>query len=1007
MLDSGATHNLLPTSMIPILISKGVRIHYGDKVALLADGKAAKIVGCGIIPVNVEKNVYVGEFCFIEGLPYEAILGMPCLKGLKLCIDFGKQEIACNNGHGKNFIPSIELAAFSCPELNDHTENTNHVSQDFERFINSWKQKFLESPGRTDLAKHHIYLEKDTPPIKQRPYYLSKVKQDQIREEVKKLIEKGYIEESSSPWSSNVVLVPKKTGETRLCIDFRKLNAVTKKNAYPVPHLVQILDSLKNGNYISTIDLLKGYHQIAMGETSKEFTAFTVPGMGLYHWNVLPFGLTGAPATFQHLMDKVLREVLGENVFVYLDDIIVIGQTVDEHNQILAKVFSLLFVAGLQINWDKSRFLKEETEYLGHIVGGGKIRTSPKKTDAISSFPAPTNVKQLRSFLGLCAWYRRFIPNHSTVMEPLTRLLHKDCQWEWGKDQQVAFADLKEILVSPPILHCPDHNLPFIIQSDASNVGCGSVLIQEVDGIERVIAFASRTFSKAERDYGVTERECLGVLEAVRHFRPYVEGTRFTLITDHSSLKWLINMKNASGRLARWCVELSQYDFDLVHRKGKFMVVSDALSRAPYNEMEEVEPISVLAFETLNFDFTTVKDKWFLNLKDNLEKNSLDYPNFCLKDNLIYKRVKSPSESWKLLIPQDFRIELLREAHDAKCSAHQGFRRTLKKLQNNYYWPKMSSDVKQYVRKCRDCQKYKADNKLEAGHMNDHISELKPMSILSMDLIGPLVLSKQRNRFALTIVDTATKWVFAFPLKSATAACVQKAFVEHVLLIHGIPEILLTDNGTCFTAKLFEEMCQRYNIRHHLTPKYSPRNNAVERSNRTIKTAVAMLSKDQREWDDNLKFVTFSLNTSVCESTGYTPAMLVFGRELRQPFDIISNVVHGDAIEFNPDTYRDTIQEDLARVYDRALHIAQKSKTNQAGIYNLRHRKVSYDVGNLVWLRNFDKSNKADFIAAKLSEKFKGPFKIGKVLSSNQYEVLTLSGRSLGRWPVHHMKPVI
>lgn len=402
----------------------------------------------------------------------------------------------------------------------------------------------------TTLTEHVIEVGSSRP-IRQRCYVVSPRVQEAIHAEVDRMLADGIIEPSHSEWSSPIVMMKKPNGTYRFCLDFRKVNGVSKKDAYPLPNMSGILDKLRAARYISTIDLSQAYFQIPLEKKSHEITAFSVPGKGLFHFLRMPYGLTGASATFQRLVDKLIGPEMEPHTFAYLDDIVIATTTFEEHLEWLKRVFTKIIAAGLKINPEKCEFCRSQVRYLGFLVQKDGLSVDPEKAQPLLDYPAPRNIKQLRRLLGMASWYRRFIPQFATVSEPLTRLLRKNQRWEWGDEQTRAFEDIRDRLAASPTLSCPDFNHPFVVQTDASSIGVGAVLSQSIDSIEHVIAFASRALSEAERNYSVTEQECLAVMWAVKKFRPYLEGYKFMVITDHSSLRWLHNLKNPTGRLAR------------------------------------------------------------------------------------------------------------------------------------------------------------------------------------------------------------------------------------------------------------------------------------------------------------------------------------------------------------------------------------------------------------------------------------------------------------------------
>lgn len=1003
LLDSGASKTVISAELLDSLKSKGVKFHPNPSEAKSADGSAIRVLGTVVVPIYIRHHSTVNSCLIVPDLPYEVILGIETLKGLNAVVDYSTGKIKVRDstgvevqfGHYACSIDSTLPAAFPSGE-----------KENFETFLIEWKEKFSKNSGITTLFKHKMYIDPNRPPIKQRYYRTSPSVQKELHRQVDELLDGGLIEESESPWSSPVLLVPKKNGKQRMCIDYRKVNDVTRKYAYPLPLINEILDKLKDAYYLSALDLQSGFHQIALDDDTKPYTAFTVPGRGLYQFKVLPFGLSNAPTSFQSLMDRVLKDVLNKFVFVYLDDILVIGRTFEEHQANLKKVFELLHEANLLLNWEKCFFLRPEVEYLGFVVGSGQIKVSPKKISSVQSFPPPKTVTQVKSFLGLCSFYRRFIPNFSDLASPITSLTKKGVPFVWSEKQQVAFNQIKRKLISAPVLHCPDFSQRFEIQTDASNVGLGAVLVQRINDEECVVSYASRTLSNAEKNYTVTERECLGVLFGVETFRPYVEGQEFTVITDHSSLIWLSNIAQPTGRLARWILRLGQFNMVIQHRKGRFMAVPDALSRIPYNlEVENVSAVQIP--ETL--DLTSSTDPWYLTLKNRINTNPDAYPMFLLKDNLLFKQVKlSKTGAYqpRLVIPADFRDQIMQQCHSAPASAHLGFYKTLQRIKSNFYWPQMATVIKHFVSVCQLCQQHKPNNRLPLGHMSDTVRMLTPGKSYAVDIVGPLPRTRRQNKYIVVFLDLCTKWLVARPLRAATSQAISKVLLEDIIFQFGVPEFLLSDNGSQFVSNAFKDLCKSYHITQGHTPLYFPSANPVERYNRSIKTSLSIfVNEDHRSWDEYLQYIVFALRTAVSETTGFTPAKLTFGRELRSLFHVFKDIDSSDLANFNPDLYNDQLSKELVVIYKKVVDAVQKSKTRQARVYNLRHRPIVFKQHDLVFRKNFPKSNALNMEAAKLFPKFLGPFKISRVVSPTQYELETISGRPAGNWNVSHLKP--
>lgn len=433
--------------------------------------------------------------------------------------------------------------------------------------------------GQTDLVRHKIRLRDETPikiPARRLPIHQREI----ATEEIDKMLNQGIIEHSESPWAAPIVLVKKKDNTTRFCVDYRKLNSKTIKDSYPLPRIDDSLDSLSGAQYYCTLDLAQGFFQVKMSEEDKPKTAFATH-RGLYQFRVMPFGLANSPKTFERLMELVLKGLQWERCLVYLDDVIVFGKTFTETLENLKQVFDRFRDAKLRLKPKKCTFFQDEVRYLGHIVSVDGIKCDMEKIKAVDDWPTPESVSDVRSFLGLASYYRKFIKNFSTLAFPLIQLTQKNRKFSWSDECDIAFQNLKQALISAPILSYPTRNGRFVLDTDASNSGIGAVLSQIQNGEERVIAYASKTLSRSQQNYCTTYRELLAVVTFVKHFRYYLNGKNFLIRTDHSSLIWLKNFKEPEGIVARWLSLLDTYDFQIEHRKGSSHGNADALSRRP------------------------------------------------------------------------------------------------------------------------------------------------------------------------------------------------------------------------------------------------------------------------------------------------------------------------------------------------------------------------------------------------------------------------------------------
>ena len=436
--------------------------------------------------------------------------------------------------------------------------------------------------GRTGIVKHRINTG-NAPPIRQKPRRLAPAMQAEADKHVKDMLKRGIIEPSESPWASPIVLVTKKDGSRRFCSDYRLLNEVTVKDSYPIPRIEETLESLSGAQWFSTLDLASGYWQVELDQEAKEKSAFVVRG-GLYQWTVMPFGLCNAPSTFERLMENIMAGLQWESLLIYLDDVIVFGKTIEEELNRLKRVFQKLRQANLKLKPKKCVLFQKSVLYLGHVVSREGIATDPEKIRVIQEWETPKCLKDVRAFLGLASYYRRYVKSFCDIARPLNRLTQKNIAFNWTNSCEEAFLALKQCLTTSPVLAYPTYSGQFTLDTDASAYGIGAVLSQEQNGQEKVIAYASRTLTRAQRNYCVTRRELLAVVFFVRYFRPYLYGRHFTIRTDHGSLRWLINFRNPEGQVARWLQILGEYDYEIVHRAGKSHQNADSLSRKPCSQ---------------------------------------------------------------------------------------------------------------------------------------------------------------------------------------------------------------------------------------------------------------------------------------------------------------------------------------------------------------------------------------------------------------------------------------
>ena len=848
---------------------------------------------------------------------------------------------------------------------------------------------------------HHIDTG-DAPPCKQKYSSLNPRMMSEAHRELDERLRLKIVEPSESPYSSPLLMIPKKDHGWRWVVDFRDLNkSIKKPNAHPLPKIDPMLWNIKGGTIFSTIDVKDAYLQIPLSEESKKKTAFTVPGRGLFQYTRLPAGLKDAAGRWQSAIEKVLG--YDPNILVYMDDILIFSSDWEHHKRLLRKVFQKLYDAGITIKMSKCSFGLERIIYLGHVIDRYGVRPDPSKIAAVVNYPTPNNVKKVRQFLGLAGWMRKFVNNFSTIARPLNNLLCGDKKFRWGTEQEVAFTELKQRLCSTPVLSSPDFDLPFRVYTDGSAEGTGAVLAQESSDGEHVIAYTSKSLNKREQKFSATELECLAVLHAVQAFRPYIEGYHFEVITDHSSLQWLYKLKNPSGRLARWAVALQQYDFTITHRKGKFMEAPDALSRNP------VEPVVPVDIELIDLP-SIIEDSWYHNLVKDVQEQPEKYEKFQVKDGLLFKLITiSPylPLQWVQVIPKEGRHLLLKHSHDEPTAGHGGIFKTFNRLRTKGYWPDMKKDVIAYVKKCQICQEYKRPKQSQPGLMGTKNVISAPFEVLSTDLIGPLPRSSHQNTFLSVTTCFFSKYVFLKPIRAATARTLVKHWKEDIILVYGAPKVIIADNGSQYRSKLFQDMCEDFKIELFFNIPYNPRHNPTERTNQTLEIMICCyIRENQKKWDEKLPELQFALRSGISSATGYTPHQLLFGKQLSLDgrHHLLTDCVQSELPDIGERTEQAGFFSQLELVRDDVIERLRKAQEVSAARFNSKRRDVSFQVGQKVWRQNFVESEKAKGFTKKLASKWIGPYKIKHRIGKVSYILDAGGGKEDGPWHIQQLK---
>lgn len=1001
-MDSGAAVTIIGNNIHRVFEQQGFELQKDHSITVTAaGGQSMSSLGYLNLPITFDTMLHVMKAYVVPDINIDLILGIDFWHKFNIFPNHLNNIVYLNSN---NTTASLHTDRTSFIQAYDHLSDSEKSVAD--NIISQFRDISAECKGlgETKLITHRIDTG-DAQPIRQRYYRMSPEKQRILVEQVDEMLGLDVIEPCESAWSSPVLIVNKKNGQPRFCLDSRKLNAVTKRDAYNLPYVSEILDNLRDARYLTSLDLSKAFWQICIAPDDRDKTAFYVPNRGTFRFKRTAFGLTNAPATQQRLVDMLFSE-FDLKVFAYLDDIIIVSNDFNSHVSILLRVLDKLKQANLTINLEKCKFFRSELKYLGYIVDSGGLRTDPEKVQAILNYPTPSCRKDIKRFLGTATWYRRFVPNFSTIAAPLNKLT--SCKkggppFAWSPEADLAFRKLQECLVSAPVLSCPDYDKPFEVHTDASNYGVGAMLTQTVDGKEHPIAYMSKSLSAAEKNYSITERETLAVVIALEHWRCYLEnGKPFTVYTDHSALKWFLSLSNPTGRLARWGVRLSAFHFELKHRRGVDNVIPDALSRA----------VPVNAISTSGCHSTT-SDSWYKNIYNSCLTKPQKFPNFFIKNNSLFRLTKNKHDStdltsefaWKEVVPAELREQVMLENHAEPTAGHLGVFKTYHRLALRYFWPGMHRDVVKFINSCTKCLTYKAQNHQILGEMGRPKQCCRPFQAISVDLMGPLPVSRKQNSYILVVTCCFTKFCLICPLRSATSAAVCKFLQDSVFLVHGTPQTIFMDNGSQFISTATQSLFKEYNIPNvYYTPKYTPQVNTVERYNRTIITCIStFVEDDHRTWDVFIPKVQFAINNSVNEATGFTPSFLVFGRELVVCGNHYVDNDIGDEFFFLP---RDRYAENLgclSEIFNKVQAKLWHAHVKNTSHYNLRRHSTEFNVGDIVMKRTYVLSDKDKYFCKKLAPKFI-KCRVKEKRSPLVYILEDMSGKDIGTWHIKDLK---
>ena len=852
-------------------------------------------------------------------------------------------------------------------------------TQSLQPVIHAYCDLFRTVPGKTNAAEHFILT--NGSPVKIPPRRIPAQYRAEVEKQIQEMLNQGIITESSSPWMAPAVFVPKKSGEIRICVDYRGLNKKSTKDAYPLPLPDEVQDRLAGCTIFSKLDLQSGYWQLPVHLHDQAKTAFCPgPGMGLFQFTRMPFGLCGAASSFQRLMDKIMRGL--SFVTTYQDDILIHSRNAHDHRSHLQEVFRRLADAGLTLRGRKCSIGMSEVSYLGHIFSASGMGPDPQKVKAIKDWPVPSDVTALRQFLGLASYYRRYIQSFADISAPLNKLTWKSIPFEWSSECSEAFAMLKDNLMKAPILAYPcftPNAAKFIVQTDASGVGLGAVLEQD----EHVISYASRSLTSPERQYSTIQRECAAIVFALKQFRHYLLGRHFKILTDHAPLQWLSAQK-MEGMLCRWALALQEYDFDIEYRKGKQNVNADALSRKyspcaitqidshlPLQEIRASQQADSVLSQVIRACQQIEPCKSPDWQQHPLRRYRQLWSQLKMVDDVLCREYCPGPTSEKMtvpVLPANLRCAALSRCHDAPGAGHLGSEKTLERLRMQAYWVGMAQDVEQYCQECYTCQKAKPPLPQRSPMVNVPVG--RPWQMVAIDILK-VPLSSNNNQYLLVAQDYFTKWPIAIPMPDQKADRISRELVK-IFATYGQPEMIHSDQGKNFESTILSQVLKAFDISKTRTTAYHPQGDGmVERLNRSLLQLLRSYVSKYSDWEYYLPLVLYAYRTSVHSSTNVSPFALMYGRQPK------TDLSHTPA--FDTQSYSAHIRKKLAELRDFVETNLAESAHHQKQAYDQHSNSRKFSVDSCVWL----------YIptARKLDSRWEGGWKIKSIKSPVTMEI--------------------
>lgn len=781
------------------------------------------------------------------------------------------------------------------------------------------------------------------------------------------------IQPSASPYASPALLVKKKSGEWRLCVHYRRLNALTIKNKYPLPVIEELLDELFGAEWFTSLDLRAGYHQICMEESDQHKTAFQTHS-GHYEYKVMPYGVTGGPATFQHVMNTILAPLLRKCVVVFIDDILIYSTSWDEHLKHVAAVFELLHQHQFKVKLSKCLFAQKQLTYLGHVISAAGVATDPTKIINVQNWPTPTSVKELQSFLGLAGYYRRFVKNFGSISKPLTNLLRKCELFIWTSTHEDSFMPLKLALTSAPVLAIPNLQKPFTIETNASDKGIGAVLQQE----GHPIAYVSKALGPRNQQLSIYEKECLAILMAVDHWRSYLQQGPFVIKTDKKSLVNLDDQRLTTPWQHKALTKLMGLQYQIIYNRGQENKAADALSRLPPRTTTELCALTVAQPVWLQ----AVVDGYVVDPESKKLLSSLAINSPSGKYSLTHGLIKYKDKIW-LPAVQSLQLKIMQALHSSPLGGHSGFYVTYTKIKSMFAWTRMKQMVRQFVSVCHICQPAKTERVPYPGLLELLPVPMYAWKIISLDFVEGLPKSSGFDTI-LVVVDKFSWYAHFMPLTHPfTALHVALVFMDNVYKLHGLPHAIISDRDKVFTSTLWQELFRMSGTELKMSTSYHPQTDGqTERVNQCLEAYLrCFVHAFPTKWKQWLSLPEFWYNTSYHSTLNQTPFKVLYGTEPNHlGIDIVETCSVPNLKDWlsNRKLMLQLLQQQLLRAQQRQKFQADKHQTER-----------TFNVGDMVYLKlqPYVQNSLIRRANHKLSFRYFGPFSVLSKVGSVAYRL--------------------